>query len=190
MRRGSSHRAYDATKSCQVHTPSAPSSEIFSCQLVGSESIWRNSQWRAAVWAHTATNLPGEFHRANSRISHKLRGLVGSTGKIQQYDAGGIADWSKLGQVAFGDVTPPATCGEPAAIRCAAGSSRHHVERLCLGQPACTVLPDAALFDPAHQLPEHCRGREEGELLGDAINDADSVSGAATFYVQGVCGTV
>jgi hypothetical protein len=92
-------------------------------------------------------------------------------------------------QVAFGSVVPPATCGESATIRCAAGSSRHHVEQMCLGSNSCTLSADAQLFDPAQQLPEHCRGYEAGD---DAADDGGGSGGVktASLYVQARCGNI
>ena len=70
-------------------------------------------------------------------------------------------------------------------MSCAAGSSRHHVERLCLGKTECLLSASSEVYDPAGQLPEHCRGDEEGGETGAAAR-----AQAAALYVQAVCGSV
>ena len=70
-------------------------------------------------------------------------------------------------------------------MSCAAGSSRHHVERLCLGKTECLLSASSEVYDPAGQLPEHCRGDEEG---GEgALAEAEKALGDALDYFGGVC---
>ena len=74
-------------------------------------------------------------------------------------------------------------------MSCAAGSSRHHVERLCLGKTECQLSASSEVYDPAGQLPEHCRGDEEGGETGAAADSAPRAQ-AVGLYVQAVCGSV
>ena len=75
---------------------------------------------------------------------------------------------TSLEHAAFGIVTAAAgreapqvdTSGGRAAagisVSCAAGSSRYHAERLCVGHSSCSVPADSALFDPLGSLRTRC----------------------------------
>ena len=91
---------------------------------------------------------------------------------------------ASIEQAAFGNIArAPATCGAKAVIECAAGSSRWHVERLCLGKASCQIPWERQLFDPAGQAGI-CRGREGG---GGARARQAELGAAPTVYAQALC---